>query len=327
MNDFAFQVSTKGYLINRESFDLEYKQSFHLGDSLAEYTRSMTGMANNRGGRLLFGIKNSPRIPIGLTNNKFQEFDPNKLSQFIHEYFSHDFDWELRSLEFERKEFGQINVVESINKPIICRKTFKNILREGAIYFRYRGETKEIKFEELRFLLENEKSKERSLWINHIEKISEIGPQNIHLMDTYRGEIHFGSEKVLIDSSLLEKIKFLKAGEFVEKSGAPALTLAGEITGLIDGNKIIPTEKAYPYRCSQIEKKFNLNRHQVKCLIWKLKVKNNPKYHDPISTGKNSITHKYSESLIQRIESILNRYPDYIEKACSEYQNERRNTS
>lgn len=320
--DFNFQINSKGYLITRESFDLEYKQSFHFGDSLFEYIRSMVGMSNNRGGLLIFGIQNSPRIPIGLKSTKFQEFDNAKINQSCQEYFSHDFEWEIKSIEFNGLEFGQIRVNESLTKPITCRKSYKDILREGAIYYRYRGETKEIKFSELSTLLENEQKKERLLWINHIEKISKIGPENIHLMDTYRGEIHLGKEKVLIDSTLLDKIKFVKQGQFVNTGGDPTLTLAGEITGILEGSRIIPTDKAYPYRSSQIEQRFHLNRHQVKCLLWKLNIKNNPKYHDPIKIGKNSYTHKYSEAFIDRLDSILQRYPGYVEKACREYQSE-----
>lgn len=325
MSDFLFQINSKGYLISRESFDLEYKQAFHFGDSLAEYVRTMVGMANNRGGKIIFGIKNSPRVPIGLTNNKFQEVDPNKINQFVHEYFSHDFEWEIKNLEFDSKDFGQIIINEKQEKPIICSKAYKDILREGAIYYRYRGETKEIKYPELSLLLENEKKKERNLWMSHIDKISQIGPQNIHLLDIFKGEIHLGDEKVLIDQSLLDKIKFIKEGEFVEKNGAPTLTLAGTISGILDGNSIMPTEKAYPYRSTHIEKKFNLNSYQVRCLIWKLKIKDKPKYHDPVQTGKHSVTHKYSDALIQLIETTLSQNPDYIEKTCKEFQIDQKN--
>ena len=92
MSEFKFKVNAKGYLVNRESFDLEYKQSFNYGDSLIEYCRSMVGMANNRGGKIIFGIQDSPRIPKGLLNDKFDNLDPNKVNQILFEHFSHDFD-------------------------------------------------------------------------------------------------------------------------------------------------------------------------------------------------------------------------------------------
>jgi hypothetical protein len=56
------------------------------------------------------------------------------------------------------------------------------------------------------------------------------------------------------------------------------------------------------------------------CLIRKLNIQNNPKYHDPIKTGKNSTTHKYSEALMNRVKKILERYPNYVSEACDEYQ-------
>ena len=222
-------------------------------------------------------------------------------------------------MEYNNLEYGQIGVLENQLKPIICRKTYKNILREGAVYYRYRGETKEINYPELNTILENERKKERLLWLQHIEKISAIGPKNIHFLDTYRGEIHIGNEKVLIDPSLLDKIKFIKEGQFVEKDGAPTLTLAGEITGILDTHKTVSTDKAYPYFSSDFCKAFNLNQHQVKCLFWKLRVKDNPKYHEAISTGANTFTHKYPESLKSRVKAIIKRYPNYVDEACREF--------
>jgi hypothetical protein len=280
----------------------------------------MVGMANNRGGKLIFGIQDSPRTPIGLKNDKFQNCDPNKINQIIQEYFSHEFEWDLSSEEFNDSEFGIIEIKESRNKPILCKKTKQKKLREGAIYYRYRGETKEISYPELANILIKEKEKERMLWMSHIEKISDIGPQNIHFMDTYKGEIHIGNEKVLVDEKLLEKIKFIKEGEFVEKEGAPALTLAGEISGVMDNGKIMPTDIAYPYQSSHLQKEFNLTQYQVGCLIFKLDIRDNPKYHEAIKTGKTSITHKYSQALYERIKSILERYPSFIDEACKEYQ-------
>lgn len=32
----TFELNSKGYLRQRESYDLEFKQSFHYGDSLTE---------------------------------------------------------------------------------------------------------------------------------------------------------------------------------------------------------------------------------------------------------------------------------------------------
>ncbi len=320
MSEFKFQINSKGYLVNRESFDLEYKQSFHFGDSLIEYVRSMVGMANNRGGKIIFGIQDSPRKPIGLKNDKFATVDTTKINNVVSEYFSHEFDWELTSIEFNKLEFGIIEIKESENKPIVCKKTKQKFVREGAIYYRYRGETKEISYPELANILDKEKEKERKLWMSHIQKISDIGPQNVQFLDTYKGEINVGNEKILIDKSLLDQIKFVKEGQFVEKDGAPALTLAGEITGVFDNGAILPTEVSHPYLSTHIKDAYGLTQYQVTCLIRKLNIHGNPKYHDPIKSGKKSVINKYSEALMERISKVLERYPQYVAEACKEYQ-------
>lgn len=320
MSEFKFQINSKGYLVNRESFDLEYKQSFHFGDSLIEYVRSMVGMANNRGGKIIFGIQDSPRKPIGLKNDKFATVDTTKINNVVSEYFSHEFDWELTSIEFNKLEFGIIEIKESENKPIVCKKTKHKFVREGAIYYRYRGETKEISYPELANILDKEKEKERKLWMSHIQKISDIGPQNVQFLDTYKGEINVGNEKILIDKSLLDQIKFVKEGQFVEKDGAPTLTLAGEISGVFDNGAILPTEVSHPYLSTHIKDAYGLTQYQVTCLIRKLNIHGNPKYHDPIKSGKKSVINKYSEALMERISKVLERYPQYVAEACKEYQ-------
>lgn len=72
------------------------------------------------------------------------------------------------------KSFGMLSVEEAIIKPVVCKKNKSDVLREGAIYYRYRGETKEIEYPELNRILEKEREKERILWMKHIERISMV---------------------------------------------------------------------------------------------------------------------------------------------------------
>src|SRR5450631_1901081 len=102
---FSFELTSKGHLKNRESFDLEFKSNFHFGSSLIEYCRSLVGMANNKGGQIIFGITDKPRLPKGMTNDKFQNCDPSKIHQVFSEYFSHEVEWEISSIEFDNLNF------------------------------------------------------------------------------------------------------------------------------------------------------------------------------------------------------------------------------
>ncbi len=306
---FSFELDSKGYLRKRESFNLEYKQNFHLGDDLLKYIKTLVGMANNKGGQIIFGVKNSPHIPLGMSNRKLNDIDPKDIDMRIREYFSPEIKWNVAIQEFQGKSFGMLSVEEANVKPVVCRKNKGDILREGAIYYRYRGETKEIEYPELNILLEKEREKERLLWIKHIEKISLVGPRNVHILDKYSGEIAYGDKKVLLDKSLLEQLTFIREGHFTEREGegSPTLKLVGTIEGLIDvDNAVIDPNAMYPLTTKQLQEAIEVNQYEMQAIIYSLDLKNKPKRHTEIRQGarSNSI-HKYSNSVVDVIKKMM----------------------
>ncbi len=317
---FSFKTNHKGNLIQRESHDLEFKASFHFGDSIGEYLRSVVGMANNRGGELIFGISDSPRTLIGLSNDKFEDCDAKILTQFTLEYFSHDFEWGMESITNDGKSYGRLWVNESKIKPIVTKKNFKNILREGAIYYRYRGQTCEIKYPEISALLQEEREKEKTLWISHIEKIGRIGPSNIHLLDTYKGELHTGHGKILIDKNIADKLKFIKEGEFVEKDGAPTLMLMGKIEGVSNKDSLIASDELYPYFFGDLKSKFKINSYQTNAILWKFDAKENCMYHTEIKSGVKQVIHKYSEALVETIKEAAKGNKNFFLEITEEFR-------
>ena len=76
-------LRTKGEtFFHREGQELEFKEQFNLS-GLADYFRDFAAFANNKGGYLIFGVKDIPRIPIGLTltsREQFEKIDPEKIS-------------------------------------------------------------------------------------------------------------------------------------------------------------------------------------------------------------------------------------------------------
>lgn len=319
MERFKIEVNKKGHLTKRESFDLEFKQSFHYGDSLHFYVRSLVGMANNRGGQIIFGIKDRPREPVGLQNEKFENLDPTKLNAIILEHFSSDLSYSIDSFDWQGRSFGILFVQEARVKPIVCRKSQGKQLREGAIYYRYRGETKEIRYAELAALLDAEREKEKKLWMSHIQKIGAVGPSQVHILDTARGELSVGDKTVLIDSDVIDKIKFIREGHFVEKKGAPALKLAGDISGILDADRIIYAESAYPYTTAHVLSETGINQYEFQAVAWKYKIKGNRQYHTEVTTGQKSKVNKYSKSLIDLIRAEIRRDPDIINKVKRQF--------
>lgn len=324
--EFTFDTNNKGHLKRRESFDLEFKANFHLGNQLLEYCRSLVGMANNKGGQLIFGIQDKLRLPIGMTNDKFLTCDPAKINQTLMDYFSHEIEWEMDTLEFNSKQFGRLRVKESMRKPILCKKNGDKILKEATIYYRYRGETKEINFSELFEILQHERDKEKLLWMKHIEKIGTVGPQNIHLVDTYKGELHTEKGKILLDKDLLDKIKFIKEGQFVEKGGTPTLRIVGEISGVIDTEAFPQTDKVYPFRAEEVQNTCKINQYDLQLILKEYKIKGNHKYHTEIKSGKKTSIHKYSEDFVQRLQKLLIGDKEILTKLRAKAKNENKKT-
>lgn len=327
MEKFKIEVNKKGHLVRRESFDLEFKQSFQYGDSLHFYVRSLVGMANNRGGQIVFGITDSPREPIGLQNDKFEKLDPTKLNAVILDYFSADLSYSIDSFEYQCKNFGILRVQEARVKPIVCRKSHGKQLREGAIYYRYRGETKEIRYPELAAILDAEREKEKQLWMSLIQRIGSVGPSQVHILDTAKSELSVDDKTVLIDSSIVEKIKFIREGHFVEKRGSPALKLIGDISGILDADRIIYAESAYPYTMAHILAECGLNQYEFQAVIWKYKVKGNTNYHTEVSTGRKSKVNKYSKKLIELIREEKINDPDIINKIKRQFSTKNKKAS
>jgi hypothetical protein len=171
-------------------------------------------------------------------------------------------------------------------------------------------------------LKDKEKEKEKNLWMQHIQKIAQIGPQNVNLFDTYKGEILAGNGKILLDKSILEKINFIKEGRFAEsnKDGLPTLKLVGEIEGIVEQRMSIPTDKLYPLFTKDLLERLSINSHDIRCILWKLNLKGNRKFHTEISSGKNSNSiHKYSESIVPFLKRKLNG-SDFLEQCKQEFK-------
>lgn len=318
------ELNERGYVKQRESQTLEFKQNFRFGDSVIEYARTMAAMANNRGGRIIFGVRNKPHEPIGLSDDRIDKFDPKDLNQVFLNYFSSDVEWKLDTFEQFGKRFGRITVEEAQTKPIVCARNHgKKNLREGAIYFRYRGQTKEIRYRELDALLQAERDKEKLLWMKHIQSIAAIGPQYVQVVDALKGEMDVGDAKVLIDSGLVSKLKLVKEGQFTEKDGAPTLRLIGDIEGLVSRDHVVYTETAYPHTQSSIIEKLPINSFEFQALLWKFSIKGEPRYHAKIKTGKNSHVHKYSNKLLSLFRERLRRIPNLVQKTRKEYSDYR----
>ena len=166
-----------GNIIARESEKVEFKKNFNFLN-IAEYSRDMAAFANNVGGYILFGIKDSPRKLVGINHNKFNEVSQEKITSFLLEYFNPEIKWEIGLVQYDKIYIGFIYTHEAESKPIICKKNKGNIIKNGEIYYRYRAQTRNIQYAELKKIIDQIREVEKQNWVRVINEIAKIGPEN-----------------------------------------------------------------------------------------------------------------------------------------------------
>jgi len=245
--DEIFKISPKNpeLLSSRECSWLEFKESFGWS-SLAKYLRTCASYANTKGGYIVFGIKNQPHTMIGLKGGglkAFESMDPEKLSNHFNTHFEPEIHWDIHQYELSGKTYGLLYVKEAKDKPVICCKNSADELKEGDIYYRYRGRTERIRYSELRSILDIKRENEQRFWMQHLERIARIGVREAAIFDIHSGQVSGTGGSFLIDESLLSQLSFIKEGEFSEVKGKPTLKLIGSLEPT--GNISFPTGKRH----------------------------------------------------------------------------------
>lgn len=232
-------------ITRREGTSIEFKESFNYAN-MVQYFKIMASYANASGGYIVFGVTDSPRKLVGLRENNLVQFDNIKVEEVtrnLSDHFSPEIRWDLCTYDFNGKKFGIIYVFENTRKPCICKKTYessgsKSTIKEGDIYYRYKGRSERIKYEELSSIIDSNRRKEEKDWLDLIKKVANIGIENACLLSLSDGLITGNGKTIYIDEKLLSQISFIKEGEFSEKEGAPTLRLIGNIER-IDTGKVV----------------------------------------------------------------------------------------
>jgi hypothetical protein len=233
-------------LDENETESIEFKSAINWG-SMAEYARTMAGFSNNRGGYLVFGVDDSTRKIVGVSEDKLKARDPARTTQFLNQHFTPSIRWEQAHITIEGKHIAIMYTWASQMKPVMCQLDSGSTLKSGQVYFRYAGLTEQIRVGELsRIIQEREKAIE-SRWMHLMSRIGRIGVDNVAVLDTVSGRLEGRSKSLLIDQALVSQLTFIKEGEFSEKIGTPTLKLIGEV------KPVVTVGVAGPAKISQVQ--------------------------------------------------------------------------
>lgn len=338
--------TASGTLKSRESNTVEFKQSFNKGNT-AKYAKTMAAYANNRGGYILFGVKDNPRAVIGLTNNNFDNMSQEDFTEAINSLFAPAMEWECGIVTVdipkknangetiaEQKKIGWIFTEEAEQKPIIAQKANEGEkIASGDIYYRYRARTQKVRFAEMSRIIVERTAKEREGLFKLFEVIRKSETANLGIVNYSNGKITtpYGVD-VAFDRKLitqvLKKAKFIKEGSFNETEGIPVI----KVTGNIDLAEEVPVpegnpDDTHPYIQKQLASKLGISTQDLYALIWYYKMKEAKKYHLEITVSKNGKTHKFSDFALQFLQEKLKELrsnPAEFDKIRNEYKNRKK---
>lgn len=322
------KTNSNGTLRSRESNIVEFKESFNKANT-AKYAKTMAAYANNRGGYIIFGVKDTPRMIKGLKNDNFDKLSQEQFSEAINSLFAPAIEWECGVIEIKAAsvdemtvyKIGWIYAAEAEWKPIIAQKVNESEkIIPGDVFYRYRARSEKIKFAEMNRIIESRIAKEREGLFKLFEVIRNSNTANLGIVNYSNGKfttpygVDVTFDKRLI-KQVLRKAKFIKEGSFHETEGIPVL----KVTGNIDLAEEVPVpernpDETHPYIQKQLAEKLNISNQRLYALIWYYKMKEAKKYHLEISVSEKNKTHKFSEFALQFLKGKLEELKDKPEE-------------
>jgi hypothetical protein len=219
-----------------ETDQAECKQNFQIKPDyrFADCIKSIAGLANNKGGHILFGVNDSTQIAEGLNGETFASTDPADINRCLAAALDPVPHVTKTMVEVGEKTIGVLYVARHAHAPVIALKNISGDVKEGAIYFRYVGETRTIKPGELRQIIAN---REQQAVADFARRMGQVATGAAATIDLDTGEVSGRSGSFVIDKELLPTIQFIREGDFSEVKGAPALRLIGDVEPVCDAEK------------------------------------------------------------------------------------------
>jgi hypothetical protein len=248
---------------SREGKCREFKEDFKRFD-LVDYAKTMAAMANADGGIIIFGVTERPRRIIGFPADSI--CDDADIVSHLRDSFHPEIAFTTRQYEHNGGIIFAIQVERCANPPVICRKgrsknivapdgtrKDKQVTTEGAIYFRYSAQSRNIDYSELNALLEERERRRMQTILETLKAVEKVGYEKVGVVDATALTRLGGLTTLYISKEAARSMNFIDRGRFVEspEQGAPAYFVAGKVNlnevihvPLEDVDRNLPTEAA-----------------------------------------------------------------------------------
>lgn len=301
---------------SRESTQREFKIRFE-NQNLPRIAKTMASFANRDGGIIFFGIKDNPREIIGITDDTIP--DDVVITNFLKQYFQPEIFFESSTIEINGVAIHCLLVKPSINKPIMCCRTKviksaqgksnKEVLREGAIYYRYGASSDEIKYAELKKILDIERENFFKSMIDNITLLNKVGTDRAAIVNAEEMSQSDHPASIYLTSNTAKNLNWIDSGRFAESQddseNAYYVVRKVEIKHGVEVAKPTDFSKTHPLTKTELSRRVKISGRNLDAVTWKLGIKDNPVFHISSKHGKNMI-HKFKT---QCVDIILEEYP------------------
>lgn len=223
-------------LAGGETDRTECKANFRVqpAESFSKALRAIAGLANNKGGYLLFGITDGNFQADGLVDETFATSDVGLINRVLAGSLDPVPHITKSLIELGGKKVGVLYVEKHDHGPVVAIKNVGQDVKEGGIYFRYVGETRLIKPGELRQIIA---AREQRAVAEFSARMGRVAIGKEATIDLDSGEVAGTSGKFVIDKALLPNIQFVREGDFSQTAGAPALRLIGDVEPVSEADR------------------------------------------------------------------------------------------
>ena len=307
-------IATNLRVTNREGDQREFKRNFDP-KKIWKYAKTMASFANKKGGIIFFGIKDKPNELIG----DDRDFEDNEVGNFLKEYFDPEIEFEVGKLVLSEKNISYILVFPSKNKPVICKKENvlnnqeqkrETLLRAGAIYYRYSSSSTEIKYSELKNIIDEKVKEVFSSLIDNIKLTKEIGHNNVAMISIEDVQKDNKRASVYMTKEAVKNVNWIKKGKFSEDEDSNKAFYVTREVFIKKGIEVYSDpDKTHPLIQQEFCQKINISATYIKAVLTDVEIikngSNDEKYYLSGNNGKNK-WHKFSESAVTK---VLEKYP------------------
>lgn len=243
-----------GAVLSREGKRLEFKEGFIAAD-LSDYTKVLASFTNASGGVILFGVSNKPRLIVGAKDMT----DEANWANRIRDDFEPELPFAIREYVIGDCTLYAVGVDPCLHKPVICKRTRSKVvedkkagkkdvgvIQEGAIYYRYAGQTRTIGFAELHTMLVERETQYLRKMMETLQVIQKVGLENAGIVD-----MSIPKSRIFMSKETAKGLSFIDKGQIVQEAGAPAYVVMGNVdlqrvvhAPLEEEDKNLPTEVA-----------------------------------------------------------------------------------